>query len=390
MSINICAITGSRAEFGVMAPSLRAINKARRLRLQLVVIGMHLSKEFGYTLNEIIENGFQPADTVEMMLSSDTMVGMGKSIGLGVISMVDSLSRIQPDIVVVAGDRFEIFAASVAAMSLGIPIAHISGGEITEGAIDEQMRHAITKMSHIHFVALDKNRDRVLQMGEEPWRIHVVGGPWVETIRRVSVMSKKNIADQLKVDLGKPTILVTYHPVTLEVDDTKRQIDSLLTALEMIDLQIIFTYPNSDAGGRVIIEAIKKFVYRHRRAKAFQSLGSVMYLNLLSNIKMVVGNSSSGMLESQEFNLPVVNIGTRQKGRIVTENIICVAPESEAIYSGICKGLGDDFKEKLKSMKNPYDQGGFSENIIKVLESLPDKATLLRKKFYIHDLHELK
>lgn len=377
----ICAVTGSRAEFGVFSHTLRQLASAPQLTFQLVVTGMHLSREFGYTMDEILDYGFHPTETVEMMLSSDTNVGMGKSIGLGIISMTDCLSRLAPDLLLVIGDRYETFAAATAAMALNIPIAHISGGEITEGAIDEQMRHAITKMSHLHFVTLEENARIVKQMGEESWRVHVVGGPWIDNIKTLEDIPKEELSKRLGLDLGKPTILVTFHSVTLQLDETKKQIDNLLTALAKTRMQTIFTYPNADAGGRIIIEAIKQFCAQYPKAIACQSLGSKMYLNMLRHVCLMVGNSSSGMMETQSFRLPVVNIGSRQKGRMATDNIINCPPEADAIYDAIITGLSPEFRDKATKMKNPYDSGGVAENILSVLADLPDKATLLNKKF---------
>lgn len=377
----ICAVTGSRAEFGVLSHTLRQLASAPQLTFQLVVTGMHLSREFGYTMDEILDYGFQPTETVEMMLSSDTSVGMGKSIGLGVISMTDCLSRLAPDLLLVIGDRYETFAAATAAMALNIPIAHISGGEITEGAIDEQMRHAITKMSHLHFVTLEENARIVKQMGEESWRVHVVGGPWIDNIKTLEEIPKEDLSKRLGLDLGEPTILVTFHPVTLELNETKNQIDNLLTALAKTRMQTIFTYPNADAGGRIIIEAIKQFCAQEPKAIACQSLGSKVYLNMLRHVCLMAGNSSSGMVETQGFRLPVVNIGSRQKGRMLTDNIINCPPEADAIYNAIMTGLSPEFRDRVTKMKNPYDSGGVAKNILSVLADLPDRATLLNKKF---------
>jgi len=377
----ICAVTGSRAEFGVLSHTLRQLAATPQLTFQLVVTGMHLSREFGYTMDEILDCGFQPTETVEMMLSSDTNVGMGKSIGLGVISMTDCLSRLAPDLLLVIGDRYETFAAATAAMALNIPIAHISGGEITEGAIDEQMRHAITKMSHLHFVTLEENARIVRQMGEESWRVHVVGGPWIDNITTLEEIPKGELSKRLGLDLDEPTILVTFHPVTLQLEETKKHIDNLLAALAKTRMQTIFTYPNADAGGRIIIEAIKQFCAQEPKAIACQSLGSKTYLNLLRHVCLMAGNSSSGMVETQSFRLPVVNIGSRQKGRMATDNIINCPPEADAIHEAITTGLSPEFRDRVTKMKNPYDSGGVAKNILSVLADLPDRATLLNKKF---------
>lgn len=390
MKRKICVVTGSRAEYGVLYHTLKRIDESKDLELLLVATGMHLSKEFGYTVDEIIKDGFLPTDRIEMLMSSNTTVGIGKSIGIGVIGFTDCLKRIDPDIMLIVGDRYEIFAAAIAAMAINLPIAHISGGEITEFAIDEQIRHAITKMSHVHFVALEENAERVKQMGEEDWRVHVVGGPWVDNIKYMEKISKDNLKKILKVKFSHPTILVTYHPVTLQASKTDLHIKNLLDALAVVDAEIIFTYPNADAGGGIIISAIEKFTKSYPKAKAFKSLGSSLYLNLLSHVDLVVGNSSSGVVETQSFKLPVVNIGERQKGRLVTENIICTNTEKTSISKGIRKGLSKEFKREISNMKNPYRQGGAAEKIVTVLSSIDLGPKLLRKKFMLRKKYNEK
>ena len=387
MKRKICVVTGSRAEYGVLYHTLKHIDESKDLELLLVATGMHLSKEFGYTVDEIIKDDFLISDRIEILMSSDTTVGIGKSIGIGVIGFTDCLKRLSPDIMLIVGDRYEIFAAATAAMSINLPIAHISGGEITEFAIDEQIRHAITKMSHIHFVALEENAERVKQMGEEAWRVHVVGGPWVDNIKHMKKISKNNLKKILKINFSHPTILVTYHPVTLQASETGLHIKNLLDALAMIDAEIIFTYPNADAGGGIIISAIETFVKSCPKAKAFKSLGSLLYLNLLSHVDLVVGNSSSGVVETQIFKLPVVNIGERQKGRLVTENIICTNTEKTSISKGIRNGLSKEFKREISNMENPYHQGGAAEKIVTVLSSIDLGPGLLRKKFIFREVY---
>jgi len=383
MKKRICVVTGSRAEYGVLYHTLQRIDESKDLELLLVVTGMHLSKEFGYTLSEIIKDGFLPTDCIEMLMSSDTTVGIGKSIGIGVIGFTDCLKRIEPDIMLIVGDRYEIFAASIAAMAVNLPIAHISGGEITEFAIDEQIRHAITKMSHIHLVAIEENAERVKQMGEEDWRVHVVGGPWVDNIKHMERINEDNLKKILKVNFSYPTILVTYHPVTLQASETDSHIKNLLEALVAIDAEIIFTYPNADASGGIIISEIEKFIESHPKAKAFKSLGSSLYLNVLSHVDLVVGNSSSGVVETQSFKVPVVNIGNRQKGRLMTENIICTNEDKMSILKGVKTGLSEEFKRGISNMKNPYHQGGAAEKIVRVLSSIEFGPKLLRKKFML-------
>lgn len=276
MKRKICVVTGSRAEYGLLYHTLRQIEASKNLELMLVVTGTHLSPEFGYTVNEIVKDGFKIIDRIELLMSSDSQVGIGKSIGLGIIGFVDCFKRLNPDIILVLGDRFEIFAAVTAAMALNFPVAHISGGDVTEGAIDEQIRHAITKMSHIHFVSLDRHAERVRRMGEEPWRIHIVGEPGIDNIRYMHKLPITRLEKFLGFSLTPPTLLVTFHPVTLQSKETSNQIKNLLTALDKIDSMIIFTYPNADAGGRIIINAIEGFLKSHTNAKHL-NLSEVIY-----------------------------------------------------------------------------------------------------------------
>jgi len=383
MKRKVCVITGSRAEYGLLKPLLAVMNNDKLLELQLVVTGMHLSPEFGYTINDILEDGFKPAERIEMLMSTDTLAGMGKSIGIGVIGFVDCFERLKPDLVLVVGDRFEIFSAVIAASSMNLPIAHFSGGDITEGAIDNQIRHAITKLSHIHFVGVETSAKRVRQMGEEPWRIKVVGELCLENIKNLDTISKKNFKNMLNINLSlQPIILVTFHPVTLQPEQTKLQITNLLAAIDSFkDSTIVFTYPNADAGGRLIIAAIEQFLLSHPHAKAFKSLGTKIYLNLLSYADLCIGNSSSGLVEAPSFKLPVVNIGDRQKGRLLAKNVICTTGEIKSISDGIKKALNNDFRKSIQNMKNPYDKSGAVKNILTVLKKLSIGPELINKKF---------
>lgn len=379
----VCVVTSSRSEYAGLRQTLEEIKNSKYLELLLVVTGAHLSKDFGYTVREIIKGGFSVARRVKMLGVSDTKVGIGRSVGTGIMRFVDCLKILKPDIMLLLGDRYEIFAAAVAAMIMNVPIAHICGGELTAAAIDEQMRHAITKMSHVHFVALPENAKIVKQMGEESWRIHVVGTPWVDYKNNMEKISRKRLRKILGLKLSSPfpSIFVTYHPVTLRVAETSSHIKSLLDALDEVDAEIIFSYPNADTSGRTIISAIENFVKTHPHSKVFKSLGSTLYLNLLSHLDLVVGNSSSGVVETQMFELPVVNIGDRQEGRLMTENIICSLPEKQMILKSIKKGLSKEFKESIRGMKNPYDRGGMAKIIVNVLSELNLGLYLLKKKF---------
>lgn len=381
MKRKICVVTGSRAEYGPSKNILKAIDTSNVLELNLVVTGTHLSKKFGYTVDEIERDGFKIKERVEINLAADNEIGVGKAIGSALISMVDCLRKITPDIVLITGDRYEIFAVAVAAMSLNIPIAHVSGGELTEGSNDEQMRHAITKMSHIHFVASEDNANRVMQMGEEPWRVFTVGGPWVDNYKALEQIDKEDLKKRLGINFDYPTLLVTYHSVTLQVEQTKYYIQTLIEALNETEGEIIFTYPNADEGGLIIIEQIKQFAEKNPRAKVFKSLGLKLYLNVLAHVDAVVGNSSSGMVESQVFKKPVVNIGIRQKGRLVTENIICVSEEKSEISKAIKWALSNEFRKNIKHMVNPYDSGDVAKNIIEVLTTVVLGPKMMIKKF---------
>jgi len=381
MRKKICVVTGSRAEYGLLQSTLKEIKASKHLELLLVVTGMHLSPEFGNTVDEITKDGFEIADRVEMLVSSDTSVGTAKSIGLGVTGFADSFRRLRPDIVLLLGDRYEIFAAVTAAMAMNIPVAHISGGDITEGVIDNEMRHAITKMAHVHFVAMDMHARRLAQMGEEKWRVHVVGEPCIDGIKGLKRMPKTELEKTLGTKLGSPTVLVTFHPVTLRPGETTATIKNLLGALGKIDAKIIFTYPNADAGGRGIISEIASFRKEHPGAVAFKSLGSHVYLNLLANADLIVGNSSSAIVEAPSFYLPAVNIGDRQKGRVIPRNVVSASGDESSIRKAINKALSPDFRKKISGMKNPYGNGGAAKKIVSVLTGLKTGSMLLSKKF---------
>jgi GDP/UDP-N,N'-diacetylbacillosamine 2-epimerase (hydrolysing) len=381
MKRKICVVTGSRAEYGNLYETLKLIAGSDDLALQLVVTGMHLSPAFGHTVDEIKADGFEIADRIEMMLASDTPAAIGKSVGLGIIGLVDSYRRLKPDLVLLTGDRFEMFAAASAAMLTGLPIAHISGGEVSEGAVDEQIRHAITKMSHLHLVLIEENASRVRQMGEEPWRVRIVGGPWIDNLRRLETIGREELKALLGIRLAEPAVLVTYHPVTLEPGKAEGHIRNLFAALAQIKGEIIFTYPNADAGGAKIIRAIEEFCAGRPNAKAFKSLGRKLYLNLLARVDLMVGNSSSAIVESLAFRLPAVNIGNRQSGRFATGNIISVPADRDEISRAVRKALEPAFRRRIKGMKNPYDRGCTAGNIVEVLRTVKLGPDLLCKKF---------
>lgn len=379
----ICVVTGTRAEYGLLRPLIYGIEKSDSLSLQLIVTGAHLSSEFGYTLQEIIDDGYHISRKIEMLLSSDTPVGVAKSLGLGVLSFADALSDLKPDLMVVLGDRYEIFSAASAAMVSRIPIAHLHGGEVTEGAIDEAIRHSITKMSHLHFVATSDYRRRVLQLGENPNHVFCVGGLGVDNILSLNLLSRSELESQLNFKFLERNILVTYHPVTLEDQNAGiAHLDQLLLALGRLDSTgIIFTLPNADAGGRSFIAKIKHFCDSHSSSSWFTSLGQLRYFSCVRQVDCVVGNSSSGLLEVPSFHKPTINIGSRQEGRIKASSVIDCKPSCEAILDSINQSYSSRFQQIVSMSTNPYGNGGAVDSILKVLEGFP-LTNILKKKFF--------
>lgn len=383
MSRKICVVTGTRAEFGLMRRLMEAINTDPVFTLQIVATGTHLSPEFGLTYREIEEAGFSIDAKVEMLLSSDTSTAVTKSMGLAVIGFADAYERLAPDILVVLGDRFEIFAAASAAMIAGIPIAHLHGGENTEGAFDEAIRHSITKMSHIHFVAADEYRRRVIQLGEHPERVFNVGGMGVDAINCIKLLNREELEKSLNIKFGKMNLMITFHPVTLEDGASSvAQMRELTDALEQLkDTMLIFTMPNADTGGREQGALVNEFVKKHRNSRVYSSLGQLRYLSTLAQVDGVVGNSSSGLLEAPSFRIGTVNIGDRQKGRIKATSVIDCEPKSKSILSAIKKLYSTDFQNKLAFVNAPYGNGGAAEAIVKVLGQYP-LENIRKKQFH--------
>lgn len=379
----VCVVTGSRAEYGLLRWVMEEIRNAPELVLQTVVTGMHLSPEFGLTYREIEADGFAVDRKVEMLLSSDTPVGVGKSMGLGMIGFADVLGDLRPDLLLVLGDRYEIFAAAAAAMVARIPIAHLHGGEATEGAFDEAIRHSITKMSHLHFVAAEEYRKRVIQLGEQPERVHLVGGLGVDAMQRVPLLGREALEKSLDFRFGNRNFLVTFHPVTLEEDGARKQMGELLAALERVpETNFLFTMPNSDTEGRVLAEMVREFVARHpETARVYTSLGQLRYFSCIAQVDGVIGNSSSGLLEVPSFRKGTVNIGDRQAGRAKAESVIDCLPEADAIVAAIEQMGSGEFRERLKTVVNPYGTGGASKKIVEVLQSVSFDG-LLKKRFY--------
>lgn len=379
----ICIITGTRAEFGLLQWLMKDVQDDNDLCLQIIASGMHLSPEFGLTYKEIEAAGLPIDKKVEILLSSDSSIGVSKSMGLGMISFAEAFEELKPDIIVVLGDRFEMFSAVAAAMISRIPVAHIHGGEKTEGAVDESIRHCITKMSHLHFTATEEYRKRVIQLGENPDRVFFTGSPGLDNLTRLHLLNKKEFEKSINFSLGKKNLLITFHPATLEKNSAEYQFKQLLKALDHFnEAHLIFTMPNADTDGRIIVELINHYVNNNKdRSCAFTSLGQIRYLSALQYMDAVVGNSSSGLTEAPSFKVPTVNIGDRQKGRIKAKSVIDCAPEELEIKEAIRKALDEEFKSKLIDLVNPYGGSGASNKIKNIISST-NLNTLLKKEFY--------
>lgn len=382
MKRKICVVTGTRAEYGLLYWLMKEIEADKDLELQIIVTGMHLSPEFGLTYKEI-EKEFKIDKKIEMLLSSDTSVGISKSMGLAQIGFAEAYEELKPDVVVVLGDRYEIFSAASAAMIARIPIAHLHGGETTESAFDESIRHSITKMSHLHFTATQEYKNRVIQLGEQPKMVFNVGGMGIENIKRLKLLGKKEFEESIDFKLNKKNILVTFHPVTLEKSTAKEQFQELLNAIDMLqDTNIIFTKANSDTDGRVINQMCEEYVSKNsHKAVCFASLGQLRYLSALQFVDAVIGNSSSGLAEAPSFKIGTINIGDRQKGRIKAKSVIDCEPNKEAIKKAFEKLYSKEFQETLKNVQNPYGDGCASLKIVDEIKKV-DLNNILKKSFY--------
>jgi GDP/UDP-N,N'-diacetylbacillosamine 2-epimerase (hydrolysing) len=384
----ICVVTGTRAEYGLLRYLMQVLRDAEDLHLKVVATGMHLSPEFGLTYREIEADGFTIDRKVEMLLSSDTAVGIAKATGLGMIGFADAISELSPDLIVVLGDRFEILAAVVAALYAKVPVAHIHGGETTRGAFDEGIRHAITKMSHLHFVAAEEYRKRVIQLGEDPKQVYFVGGLGVDGIKRTPLLDQHELEKQLGFQLGKRNLLITYHPVTLEKATAETQLSALFEALDTLedDFHFIFTLPNADTEGRRLIEMVQEFVgQKNTRAAAFTSLGQIRYWSVMKLVDAVVGNSSSGLLEAPSLKTATVDIGDRQTGRLACDSVIHCEPTKSSICEALLKAVSPDFQTVCADATNPYGNGGATEKIVEVLRTSDLSNKILKKQF--HDLY---
>ncbi len=381
----ICVITGTRAEYGLLRWVMQGIQDDPELTLQIIATGMHLSPEFGLTYQTIEQDGFQIDRKVEMLTSSDTPVGIAKSMGLGLIGFADALNELKPSLILVLGDRFEIFSAVSAALVARIPVAHLHGGEATEGLIDEAIRHAITKMSHLHFVAAEAYRQRVIQLGEQPDRVFLVGGLGIDNIKRLQLLDRDALEASLDFKLGRKNLLITFHPVTLETATAADQMAELLAALaDLQDTHLIFTLPNADTDGRALIKMVEQFVAQHPNARAYTSLGQLRYLSCVAHVDGTVGNSSSGLAEVPSFKKGAINIGDRQRGRLQAASIINCEPNRDSIAAALGKLYSTDFQEGLSRVLNPYGEGGASTAIISEIKSVSLDG-LLKKRFYDFD-----
>jgi GDP/UDP-N,N'-diacetylbacillosamine 2-epimerase (hydrolysing) len=365
----ICIVTGTRAEYGLLRWVMQGIKDDNELTLQIIATGMHLSPEFGLTYKAIEQDGFQIDRKVEMLTSSDTSVGIAKSMGLGLIGFADALHDLQPDLIVVLGDRFEIFSAVSAALVARIPVAHLHGGETTEGAFDEALRHSITKMSHLHFVAAEPYRQRVIQLGEQPDRVFLVGGLGIDNIKRLQLLDRTALETSLDFKLGVKNLLITFHPVTLETATAEDQMNELLAALaDLKDTILIFTLPNADTDGRMLIKMVQNFVAQHINARAYTSLGQLRYLSCIAQVDGVVGNSSSGLAEVPSFKKGTINIGDRQRGRLQAESVINCEPSRSSIANALERLYSSDFQANLHKVINPYGEGGASAKVVNTIK----------------------
>ena len=378
----ICVVTGTRAEYGLLYWLMKEIQQDDELELQLVVTGMHLSPEFGLTYKQIEADGFVIDEKVEMLLSADSPSAIAKSIGLGTIGFADTFSRLTPDILVLLGDRFESFAAAQTGMIHRIPIAHIHGGELTEGLIDDPIRHSITKMAQLHFTAAEPYRQRVIQMGEQPDKVFNVGAPGIDGIKKITLLSKEDLSNSFGLNLDR-FFLITLHPVTLEMQTGIKYVENLLSALDKFKYhQLIFTKTNADTEGRVINERIEKYVKENsKRARLYDSLGQIRYLSSLEHCEVVIGNSSSGLIEAPVFGKPTVNISNRQRGRLKALSVIDCKGDANGIEQAINKALSTEFQVAIRHMALPYGGGNTTEKIIGVLKNI-EIDNILIKEFY--------
>jgi len=375
----IAVVTTSRADYSHLYWPLRLLAEDARVELKLIVMGAHLSPEFGATIKEIEKDGFAIAARIECLLSSDSDVGMAKTIGVATLSLADTLGELRPDIVLLIADRYEMLAPASVALALRIPMAHIEGGEVSEGAIDDAVRNALTKMAHLHFTSTFAARERIIAMGEEPWRVTRAGAPSLDHLLRSKLLSREEIEAKLDARLEESAMVIVYHPVTMAAD-TLEETDELFAALRAAEAQLVFCYPNPDAGSRALISRTKEFLAERGNGKIFVNLDAVTYWSLLRHVQVFLGNSSSGIMETASFRVPTVNIGERQRGRERAANVIDAAANCQAILAAISCARSREFRESLGGMTNPYGDGKAAEKILQVLTGAPLGRELLVKR----------
>jgi len=378
----ICVVTGSRAEYGLLYWLMKEIDDDNDMELQLVVTGMHLSEEFGNTYKQIEKDGFTINNKVDISLTSDTDLAISKSMGIGVTGFADVFNDLKPELLLVLGDRFEIFSAVTVALIMKVPVAHLHGGESTEGAIDESIRHSITKMSHLHFAATEKYRSRIIQLGENPNRVFNVGGLGIDNINKLKLLSKDDFENSVGLKLADKNILVTFHPVTLEKSTSEYQFQELLDSIcNLKNTKIIFTKANSDTGGRIINTMIDNYVAQQGNSIAYKSMGQLHYLSALQFMDAVIGNSSSGLIEAPSFKIGTIDIGDRQKGRIQAKSVIHCFPKKESIDGALVKLYSSDFQEIINNVINPYGDGGASKKIASIIKE-KKLDNIIKKSFF--------
>src|SRR5271156_3431941 len=379
MKRKIAVLTTSRADYSHLYWPLRELEKHPGVQLELIVMGAHLSPEFGTTVREIARDGFPISAKIECLLSSDSDVGMAKTIGVATLSLADTLGALRPDILLLIADRYEMLAPASVALALRIPVAHIEGGEISEGAIDDAVRNALTKMSHIHFTSTETARRRIIAMDEEEWRVHRAGAPSLDHLRRSTLLQRAELEARLETPLRNPVMVVAYHPVTI-AKNTVHEADALFEAVEKIPGQILFCYPNADAGSRQLIDRTREFVAGREDARVFVNLDAVTYWSLLRQADLFLGNSSSGITETPSLALPTVNVGLRQQGRERANNFVDAPPDAAAIIAAADVARGETFRASLAGMINPYGEGRAAEKIVDVLTTVPLTQDLLMKR----------
>src|SRR5882672_522671 len=375
----IAVVTTSRADAGHLHWILKDLAAHRQVDLRIISVGAHLSPEFGHTGKELREKGLRPQVAIECLLSSDTDIGMAKTIGVAMLGLADALGEMRPDILLLTADRYEMLAPAAVALALRIPIAHIEGGEISEGAIDDAVRNAITKMAHLHFACTQNARERIVRMGEEPWRVHFTGSPSLDQLRRNRLLTRAQVERQLKIRISSKTIVVVHHPVTL-LRDTTRESTALFAALAKIDANFVFVYPNADAGSRSLIVRTEEFLTQHPSGRLYVNLNHRLYLSLLRHSAALVGNSSSGIIEAASLGLPVVNIGIRQKGRDHVANVVDVPASASDIRAAITRTRSPQFRKTLQNLDNPYGDGHASKQIVNLLTTVTLGNKLLLKR----------